>query len=221
MNFDEIKRKMDADAMEGITLPTNIKQLQESKIPIQKVRQSMKGEIITQLIIIVLFFAAPSFLKMDQLPKGIYYILQFITSLITLLYLAKMTWFLNKTSDLTGNSRDTVVAFIHDLKLTLEVYKTAIIAGSLILPISILTLFLGSGKMHIGVRNVESANAIPQEGIFLKFISLDMSLNILLISIGTYLIVAAFIYIVTVKWTDKLYGVHIDKLKETLKEFEI
>ncbi len=206
MDFDDIKRKMDADKMDDMPLPTNIKQLEDSKIPIQAVRKSMKGEIITQVLIIGLFFAAPSLLPMDQLPKGVYYILQLITSLITLLYLAKMTWFLNRTSNLLGNSKDTVVAFIHDLKITMEVYKTAVISGSLILPVSMITLLLGIGK--------------SQNGLFLKLISLDMRPTYLMITIGSYLVAAAVIYYITIKWAEKLYGVHIEKLENTLKEFE-
>ncbi len=207
MNFEEIKRKMDADNMDKIQMPTNIKQLDKSKIPIEKVRNRMRGEIFTQLFIIVIFFATPSFIEMYQLPKAIYYILMFITSLITLLYLAKMTWFLQKTSNLNGNSRDTVLAFIHDLKLTLEVYKTAVISASLLLPLSMVTVVLGSIQ-------------VKQE-LFTNFITLNVSNITLLISIIAYLLIAAIIYIITVKWADKLYGVHLQDLQKTLKEFDV
>ena len=125
MNFDNIKAKMESENMEDVQIPKRIEGIETSKMPIQKVRKSMRGEIITQLICIVAFFAAPSFVEMHQLPKAIYYILMFITSLITLGYLAKMSWFLNKTSSLNEGSKETVVTFINDLKLTLEVYKTA------------------------------------------------------------------------------------------------
>jgi amino acid transporter len=213
MNFEEIKRKMDSDGMDDMSVPTNITQLKDSKIPIQAVRKSMKSEIITQSLIIVIFFAVPSFLALDeltamsQLATAIYYILQFITSLITLLYLAKMNWFLRKTSDLGGSSKDTVMAFIYDLQITLEVYKTAIISGSLILPISMLTLGLGFG--------------LAPAGLFEKFITLDFGLTTLLLIIGGYLLTAVGIYYITVKWADMLYGIHIKDLQTTLKEFEV
>lgn len=207
MNFEEIKRKMDADTMDNISLPTNIKQIEKSKIPIEKVRKRMRVEIFTQLFTMVIFFVAPSFIEMYQLPKAIYYMLMFITSLITLLYLAKMTWFLQNTSNLNGNSKDTVLAFIHDLKLTLEVYKTAVISGSLLLPLSMVTLVLGSIQ-------------VKQE-LFTKFITFNVSNITLLISIIAYLLIAAFIYIITVKWAEKLYGVHLQDLQKTLKEFDV
>lgn len=213
MNFEEIKKKMEGQEMNELSVPTNIKQIEKSKLPIQKVRRSMRSEIATQLVIIVLFFAAPFMIPMDQLAKGLYLILQFVTALITLLYLAKMTWFLNKTSDISGSSKDTVVAFIYDLKLTLEVYKTAVIAGSLLLPISLLTFCLGIGKVQLNTP-------MSREDIFLKLISLDMSNTNLLIIICGYLFIATIIYYGTVKWADRLYGVHVKNLQTTLKDFE-
>lgn len=206
MNFEEIKRKMDADKMDNIHVPTNIKQVEKSKIPIEKVRKRMRGEIFTQLLIIVIFFTVPLFIEMHQLPNAVYYILMFVTSLITLLYLATMTCFLKKTSNLTGNSKDTVVAFIHDLKLTLEVYKTSVVSGSLLLPLAFAALLVGSHA---------------EEGLFTKYITLDVSNSFLLICIIAYLLIAAFIYISTVMWADKLYGVHLKNLENTFKEFDL
>jgi hypothetical protein len=217
MNLDDIKKKMEAEAMKDLSVPTNIKQLEKSKLPIQKVRNSMRSEIISQLVIIIIFFTVPFVLEMNQMAKGLYFILQFITALITLLYIAKMTWFLSKTSKISGSSRDTVMGFIHDLKLTLEVYKTAIIAGSLILPLSVAALFSGSGKLHLSLGNIQ----LGGEDLFFKLFSLDMSPTNLMICIAIYLIMAAGIYYITVKWADSLYGVHIDKLEETLQDFEV
>lgn len=207
MNFDNIKNKMDAESMHDIQVPKRIDGLESSKLPIQKVRKTMRGEIVTQLICIVVFFAAPSFVEMYQLPESIYYILMFITSLITLGYLIKMSWFINKTSNLNADSRETVLTFVHDLQLTLEVYKTAILAGSLLLPFSMLIFLLG-------IEHVD-------ESIFTKLILLDMSPIMLLISALGYIVLAVLIYFVTVAWSNSLYGVHIKKLKNTLKEFDL
>ena len=207
MNFDNIKNKMDAESMHDIQVPKRIDSLESSKLPIQKVRKTMRGEIVTQLICIVVFFAAPSFVEMYQLPESIYYILMFITSLITLGYLIKMSWFINKTSNLNADSRETVLTFVHDLQLTLEVYKTAILAGSLLLPFSMLIFLLG-------IEHVD-------ESIFTKLILLDMSPIMLLIGALGYIVLAVLIYFVTVAWSNSLYGVHIKKLKNTLKEFDL
>jgi hypothetical protein len=207
MNFDNIKDKMNAEGMDDIQVPHRMEGIGTSKMPIQKVRKTMRGEILTQLVCIVVFFAAPGFVKMYQLPKAIYFILMFITSLITLGYLIKMGWFIKKTSHLNAGSKDTVRTFTHDLQLTLEVYKTAIVAGSLLLPFSLLTFILG-------IEHVD-------ERIFTKLILLDISPVIILTGAIGYVILAILIYLGTVAWSNSLYGVHIKNLEKTLKEFEI
>lgn len=207
MNFDNIKNKMDAEAMDEIQVPNSMEGMESSKMPIYKVRKTMRGEIITQLLCIVVFFAAPSLVEMYQLPQSIYYILMFITSLITLGYLLKMSWFLKKTNNLNEGSKETVIAFINDLKLTLEVYKTAIIAECLLLPISLITFFLGIEQMD--------------EIIFTRFILLDMSTIMVISCIVGYIVAAILIYFLTVAWSNKLYGVHLKQLENTLKEFDL
>ena len=191
MNFDNIKNKMDPESIYEIQVPNSMEGMETSKMPIYKVRKTMRGEIITQLLCIVVFFAAPSLVEMYQLPKSIYYILMFITSLITLGYLVKMSWFLKKTSSLNEGSKETIITFINDLKLTLEVYKTAIIAGSLLLPISLITFILG----------VEQIDEI----IFTRFILLDMSTIMIISCIVGYIVVAVLIYFLTVGWSNRLY----------------
>lgn len=205
MNFEDIKQKMDAENMDDNQIPTEIKDVKISNMPIQKVIKSMKSEIFTQLVIIVIFFTAPSFIELQQLPKGIYYILMSITSLITLIYLGKMSWFLNKSSDLSNPSKDAVLSFIYDLKLTLEVYKTAIISGSFLLPFSMICIYLGRMKMD------------PE--LFENIISLNVSNTTLFLYAIGYIIVAILIYIITIMWSNKLYGIHIKNLEEILKEF--
>ncbi|NRR93345.1 hypothetical protein HSX10_17360 [Winogradskyella undariae] len=207
MNFENIKQKMNSESMDGSKIPVSMKDIETSKMPIQKVRKSMKSEIITQLVLIVIFFAVPSFLEMHRLPKTVYYIFMFITSLITLGYLAKMSWFLTKYISLNNNSKETVVAFIYDLKLTLEVYKTAIISGSLLLPLAMASIFLGSVKID--------------EKVYNDLILLNMANTTLLLYIFGYIVIAILIYLMTVSWSNKLYGVHIKNLEKILKEFDV
>lgn len=206
MDFENIKKLMDADDMENQKIPASVQEIKESEMPIQKVRRTMKSEIITQLVCIVVFFAAPSFIEMYTLPKAMYYVLMFITALITSGYLAKMTWFLKKTDNITKQSKEVVMNFIFDLKLTLEVYKTAIIAGSLLLPVSLSALLFGT--------------TVNGKDIFSNFLLFDASVLTLLIYALGYTVLAILIYFITISWSDKLYGVHIKKLEEVLEQFD-
>jgi hypothetical protein len=205
MNFKDIKQKMDDENMDENQIPREINDLKTSKMPIQKVIKRLKIEIFIQLVIIVLFFTVPSFIELHQLPKGIYYILMSITCIITLIYLGKMSWFLNRSSQLSNQSKDVVLSFIYDLKLTLEVYKTAIISGSLLLPFSMICIYLGRVTMD------------PK--LFENTISLNVSNTTLFFYAIGYILVAILIYITTIKWAKRLYEIQIKNLEEILKEF--
>jgi hypothetical protein len=197
---------MDTDDTDGITVPGNSKEIQSSKLPINKVRKTMKNEIFTQLVFIVLFFWVPQFLDLYALPQAAYYIFVFITCFTTLGYLLKMAGFLRKTSHIDGSSKNNVLSFIHELELTLEVYKTAIISGSLLLPIPVAALIMG-----IKTKGVDR---------FTDLFLLKLPMETLFLYIAGYLIIAVLIYFITVSWSDKLYGNHIRDLKKLIPQFE-
>lgn len=207
MNFDNIKNQMNADSESEGDLEINTKHMGNSKLPLDKVRRSMKSEIITQLLCIVVFLGFPSVVPMETVPKGVYYILIFVTCLITTGYLLKMGWFLKRSSDISQQSKYALLSIVHDLKLTLEVYKTAIIAGSLLLPLAMVALSYATIGKH-------------QEQ-FIKLISLDIEPSLLAIYILIYLAIAVFIYFITIKWADKLYGGHVKKLEAVVNELEV
>ncbi|WP_416443437.1 hypothetical protein ACH3O9_00895 [Leeuwenhoekiella sp. A16] len=205
MNFEEIKEKMNAEN-HSIQVPKNLKDI-SSRMPIKKVRARMKGELLTQLLCILLFFILPSSMNLHRLPRNVYYLLMFVTSLITLGYLAKMFWFLRKTKHLDSTAKEAVINFTYDLKLTLEVYKTAIMAGSLILPLAFASLILGLDFVD--------------EKMFNQVLLLNIADSTIILSIIIYLAISVGIYFVTALWSDKLYGIHIRTLENTLKEFKI
>ncbi|MBC8755462.1 hypothetical protein H2O64_12365 [Kordia sp. YSTF-M3] len=206
MDFDKIKELMDDENRDDFQLPTSLENLKESQMPIAKIRKTMKGEIVMQLVGIVVFFTFPFLVKMYELPRAVYFIFMFITSLMTLGYLAKMGWFLRRTSNVGQQTKETILNFIHDIKLTMEVYKTGIIAGSLLLPVSVTAMFMGIEKYG------------PDR--FSEWFLLQMPTTTLLLVIFGYLLSGVFIYYITVKWADQLYGVHIRKLEEILVQME-
>ena len=104
----------------------------------------------------------------------------FITSLMTLGYLAKMVWFLRRTSNVGQQTKETILNFIHDIKLTMEVYKTGIIAGSLLLPVSVAAMLMGAVKYG--------------EDQFTEWFLLQMSGGTLVLVILGYLVCCVFIY---------------------------
>jgi hypothetical protein len=206
MDFDKIKELMDDENQDDLLLPTSLENLKKSQMPIATIRKTMKGEIAFQLVGIVILMTYPLWIEMYELPRAVYFIFMFITSLMTLGYLAKMVWFLRRTSNVGQQTRETILNFIHDIKLTMEVYKTGIIAGSLLLPISVSCIFMGG--VEFGADR------------FTEWFLLQMSGSTLVLVILGYLACCVLIYYITVVWADKLYGVHVRKLEEILEQFE-
>jgi len=142
MDFDAIKSAMDEESKkEGVD--SQLVLTKKSRMPLDRIRKKMRGEIITQLLCIVVFFAA-AFVPMSELTKAVYVNFIFVTCLITLGYLFRMTKFLKVSGRMVGSTKDVLQSILSDLNLTIEVYKTAIIAGSLLLPVSAFAFICGS-----------------------------------------------------------------------------
>lgn len=206
MNFEEIKKEMDQSVNTTETTMT-IDLTRGGRNPVKMIRSNMKKEILTQLIGIVVFLAYPLLIPMHDLPRAVYYIFMFITSMMTMAYVIKLSLFLRETTDFTKSTKDTLNAFIFKIKLTLEVYKSFIIAGSLLLPVSVFALMTGTTYYE-------------DQEVFEKWFTLNLNALEFLILIGGYLLIALFIYYITVKWTAAIYGRHLKNLEKLTQEME-
>ncbi len=203
MNFEDIKSKMNSQNMENQVVPKQIKDLKASILPIHKIRRNLRNEIVLQTVIIIIFFFFPSFVEINPIAKGMYFILIFITALITFIYLMKMNNFLRQSSKLSINTREVILNIIHELKLTLEVYKNGIISGSLLLAIAVIIFNSGRGFID--------------ESYFLDLISLNIPSKTLIFYIIGYLITALGFYVLTIWWTNRFYGKYLNDLEDILE----
>lgn len=205
MNFEEIKKELDdAVRKEESTLP-EIDLNRGKNNPVQAIRSNMKKEIITQLICIVIFMVYPAVIAMPELSEAVYYIFMFITSVMTMGYIIKLSFFLKRTSNFAANTKDAISNFIYEAKLTLEVYKSFIIAGSVLLPIPIFALMAGyqmSGDQYL----------------FEKWFLLDISSLELISLIFGYLATAVLFYYITVGWAKLLYGKYLRELETVIAD---
>ncbi len=206
MKFDEINEAMTQQKDGDLKIPDSMDQLAGSQLPIQTVRKRMVSEIISQLLIIVLFFSYPFMVNMHEQPQATYLILMFLTALMTVGYVLKMYGFVRQTSQLEYNSRDMIQRYIFDLKILLETYKTAIVAGSLLLPLALAALILGAEQIDLNLYN--------------KLFMLRLSVGQLVLLVGSYIALAVIFYAVTVKWSDRLYGHQIVKLEAVLAAYK-
>ena len=204
MNLDNIKSKMDSENMDDQTIPHNIKELKTTQLPLQKVRRNLRNEILTQILVFICFFSIPSFLEMNEIAKGLYFVLLFIITLITITYLLKMSAFLKRNTDISPNSKQVLTNIIYELSLTLEVYKTAIISGSLLLPLLAFVVYTGKARF--------------EESLLYDIITFNISSNHLILYIVGYLLISILIVYITNWWTNYLYGKYIKIMEKTLDE---
>ena len=207
MNFEDIKRSMDQSVEGREKAATKVDLARGKNNPVQFIRRKMRNEIVSQLLIIVVFMLAPFALEMYMLPNAVYYIMMFITSWMTLAYSVKMTRFLKRTGTFSGDTKSAIQGFIFEARLTLEVYKSFIIGGSLLLPISLFCISVGSKSKG-------------NEALFQKWFTLNVSSVELVGLIVGYLAISAAIYFITLKWTERLYGKHLTELETILNELE-
>ncbi|WP_031428323.1 hypothetical protein [Flavimarina sp. Hel_I_48] len=207
MNFDDIKNKMNAESMENQTIPQHIKELKSTQLPLQKIRRNLRNEILIQIVVFISLFTISGLLEMNRIAKGLYFILLFIITLITIIYLLKMSTFLKRKLDISTSSKHVLITTIHELHLTLEVYKTAIISGSLILPFLVFVVYTGKGDF------VDST--------LYDLLTFEISTNTLLCYIIGYLLASIIIVFMTRWWTNLLYGKYLKNIEKTLNEMNV
>jgi len=206
MEFENIKTAMDNEAQKGgeamgNTIP------KKSALPLEVIRKRMKMEIVTQLLCMIAFFAFPLLYPMGELSRPVYLIFMTITCVMTAGYLIRMAQFLKRSSIMSGSTQSVLQKLLSELNVTLAVYKTAIVAGSSLLPISMLALMLGrSGR----------------EEAFRKLFLLQLSPTMLIGVLVSYLLVILVFVWITHKWAEGLYGepkqeleLHLAELSET------
>lgn len=207
MNFEEIKKEMNEEVNQAEAKTPTIDLKRGKNNPVEMIRSNMRKEIVTQLVCIVIFMIYPLVTDMVPLNEAVYYIFMFITSLMTIGYILKLGLFLNKMRNFATNTKDAIRTFVFEAKLTLEVYKAFIIAGSLLLPIPVFALFSDNNR---------SGEIVDFERWFLLEIS---TMELVFLIIG-YLILAVLIYFITVGWARIMYGKYLRTLERIIEDLD-
>jgi len=207
MNFEDLKDEMDQEMGLHENPMPEIDLNRGQNNPVQLIRANMKREIIIQLVAIVIFMVYPSINPLPELAESTYYIFMFLISIMTLSYVIKLFFFLNKTSSLARTTRDAVRDFIYETRLTLEVYKSFATAGSILLPVPLFAL-LSKFKMS------------GDQYLFEKWFLLDIPTSTLVWTILAYLMMALLFYMITARWSTRLYGKYLKSLDQILGDLD-
>ena len=126
---------------------------------------------------------------------------------MTIGYILKLALFFKKTRNFATNTKETIQTFVFEAKLTIEVYKSFIIAGALLLPVPVFALLTANNSTGIVVD-------------FERWFLLDIStLEMVFLLIG-YLILAVLIYFITVGWVKLMYGKYLRNLEVVIEDLE-
>ena len=209
MNFDTIKKQMNA-SVENI--PNNEFKIDLRKgknNPVQIIRKKMIIEIIYSIIAMLLFLLAPRFVHYKMLPltESTYLIFMSLTTIMIALYLLKLIGFLKKTASFELNTKDAIKDYIYEIKLTLESYKSYIIASSLLIPVPVLALI---SNLYGWGENSPFA--------FKKWFTLQINSTELICLIIGYVLFGLFIYVFTKLWIKSLYGKHVIQLESIIAD---
>ena len=74
---------------------------------------------------------------------------------MTIGYILKLGLFLKKTRNFATNTKETIQTFVFEAKLTLEVYKSFIIAGALLLPVPVFAYGPGAEAFGGSYQNTQ------------------------------------------------------------------
>jgi len=214
MNFDDIKKEMNESIDQ---LPKDEFKIDLSKgknNPVHMIRRNMKKEIIFVIFGIILFLAYPSILdkrgiEMSSLARSAYMIFMSLSGLMMALYILKLLSFIRKSSNFQTNTRDSIKDYIYEIRLTLESYKSYVIASSLLIPIPVFAL--------LGVRNGWDASTNFE---FERWFNLQLNNTETILLVVSYLVFSVFFYWSALYWTNYLYGKHVTELEKIVSDLD-
>jgi hypothetical protein len=214
MNFDDIKKEMNASVEELPKRKFNIDLNKGKNNPVQLIRSNMIKEILFVVFGIVLFLIYPFILsemgmEMPALEKSTYMIFMSLNALMMSLYIMKLIVFVKKSSNFSTNTRDSIKEYVYEVRLTLESYKAYVVASSLLIPIPIFAL--------LSFRNGWDKSS---DYNFERWFTLQISTNELLVVIVSYLIFSVLFYWITMAWAKHLYGKHVAELETIVNDLE-
>ena len=212
MNFEDIKKEMNESVDQ---LPKDEFKVDLSKgknNPVHMIRSNMKKEMISSSLAMLFFiFYPPIFgVKMSELENSAYILFIVLSSVMIHLYIIKLIRFLKKSSRFEMNTKDSIKDYIYEVRLTLESYKSYVIASMILLPVPIFALLSSGFPLH-GAKSL----------YFEKWYTLQLNFTEAIMLILFYLIYTVTMVWITNFWTENLYGKHVKALEsiiETLKE---
>lgn len=200
MNFDQLKEQWNKEDSD-VHIPDTIKQLKESKHPIEKIQKNMKKEFSMQILAIILIAFFPLQFKFPHSQYIIYYVSYTMMVVISSYYLLGFYKFYKQTELYTGNTKNSLWKIYHELRLNMERYQSF---GFLLLPHLLITIGLVIyNTMKEQGKSLPELSASHQQGL------------IIAVLIGTLGFITSIVL-----WTKYIYGGSAKQLENILNEMD-
>lgn len=200
MNFDQLKEQWNKEDSD-VHIPDTIKQLKESKHPIEKIQKNMKKEFPMQILAIILIAFFPLQFKFPHSQYIIYYVSYTMMVVISSYYLLGFYKFYKQTELYTGNTKNSLWKIYHELRLNMERYQSF---GFLLLPHLLITIGLVIyNTMKEQGKSLPELSASHQQGL------------IIVVLIGTLGFITSIVL-----WTKYIYGGSAKQLENILNEMD-
>lgn len=200
MNFDQLKEQWNKEDSD-VHIPDTIKQLKESKHPIEKIQKNMKKEFPMQILAIILIAFFPLQFKFPHSQYIIYYVSYTMMVVISSYYLLGFYKFYKQTELYTGNTKNSLWKIYHELRLNMERYQSF---GFLLLPHLLITIGLVIyNTMKEQGKSLPELSASYQQGL------------IIAVLIGTLGFITSIVL-----WTKYIYGGSAKQLENILNEMD-
>ncbi len=206
MNFDDIQSAWNNDnAGDKVNLPVNLEKLKSAKMPVDKIRHTMKCEFYVQMLAVVLVGFFPLWINVPKALMFPYYLLYFVFFLISTYFFTKFAISYKHLSNNTMSSKDNLYAIYYDIKMNIELYKAFTYC---LIPFGIILggiLIIGSYKLPIDTVLLRSSEITKMQATL-----------IVLLIVAVILMTAWF----TEEWIKRSYGKHAEEVKHILDEFK-
>lgn len=200
MNFDQLKEQWNKEDSD-VHIPDTIKQLKESKHPIEKIQKNMKKEFPMQILAIILIAFFPLQFKFPHSQYILYYVSYTMMVVISSYYLLGFYKFYKQTELYTGNTKNSLWKIYHELRLNMERYQSF---GFLLLPHLLITIGLVIyNTMKEQGKSLPELSASHQQGL------------IIAVLIGTLGFITSIVL-----WTKYIYGGSAKQLENILNEMD-
>ncbi|MBV8252844.1 MAG: hypothetical protein JO154_09595 [Chitinophaga sp.] len=205
MNFDDIQSAWNNEnAGDKMNLPANLEKLKSAKMPIDKIRHTMKCEFYVQMLAVLFIGFVPLFIAVAKPLMLAYYLLYIVFFLICAYFFTKFVISYKNLSNNMMTSKDNLYAVYYDMRLNIELYKAftyclipfaAMMAG---------IILIGSQKISIDALLVDIFHITKIKAIL-----------IVLVVVGGVLLTAWM----TETWIKRSYGKYAAEVKHVLDEF--